>query len=223
MKRSVLLVLALVLCLCVFTACKGPAEDVADSTPEVTVTPTPAPTPVPTPDVPVTPNVVVTTPDEQEVIPEDVNVEIYGEEEVVSMSSVGGNFASVGGPRFTLLVDQTRYQVNDVGGYCYITMNTGMSGDVYAEIGFRSGMTADGLKGSILNEYGVMSTVSDLGREQLGKNSVYHMRGETVQNIFDVYLIDTNGGCVTLVTSTTAETEAHRARLTASLETLELN
>ena len=31
------------------------------------------------------------------------------------------------------------------------------------------------------------------------------------------------GGCVTLVTSTTAETEAHRARLTASLETLEIN
>ena len=62
----------------------------------------------------------------------------------------------------------------------------------------------------------------DLGSEQLGSNSVRHVRGETIQNIFDAYLIDVDGGCVTLVTSTTAETEAHRARLTASLETLEI-
>ena len=223
MKRKVLLALVLALCLLVLSGCKGPGEDATTPDGEVTITPSPTPTPIPTPDVPITPEVVVTVPeDEDEVTPEDVSVEIHGEEEVVSMTTVSGTFASVGGPQFRVLVDQSRYLVNDIGGYCYITMNTGMSGDVYAEIGFRSGQSADSIGTSILNEYGVMSTVTDLGREQLGNNAVRHLRGETVQNIFDVYLIDAQGGCVTLVTSTTAETEAHRVRLTASLETLEL-
>lgn len=223
MKRLTYLILMLVLCLSCLVGCKDGQGEVNTPNTEVTVTPTPTATPIPTPDVPVTPEVVVTTPNaQQELQPEDVNVEIHGEEEVVSMTAVSGTFASAGGPNFTLLVDQERYQVNDVNGYCYITMRTGMSGDVYAEIGFRAGQTADSIGTGILNEYGVMSTVTDLGTEQLGKNNVVHLRGETVQNIFDVYLLDTDGGCVTLVTSTTAETEAHRARLTASLETLEI-
>ncbi|MBQ3011879.1 MAG: hypothetical protein IJD81_11875 [Oscillospiraceae bacterium] len=224
MKRLILSVLAIALCLGCFAGCKSGEGSVTTPNTEVTATPTPTATPIPTPDVPVTPEVVVTTPNvQQEQQPADVNVEIHGEEEVVTMTAVSGTFASAGGPSFTLLVDRERYQVNDVSGYCYITLRTGMSGDVYAEIGFRSGQTADSIGTGILSEYGVMSTVTDLGREQLGNNSVIHLRGETVQNIFDVYLLDTNGGCVTLVTSTTAETEAHRARLTASLESLEIH
>jgi len=224
MKRLIVFVLALVLCLGCFSGCKSGTEEIIKPDAEVTATPTPTVTPVPTPDVPVTPEVVVTTPDAQEeILPEDVNVEIHGEEETVSMTAVSGTFASAGGPNFTILVDQERYQVNDVGGYCYITMRTGMSGDVYAEIGFRSGQSADSIGTGIMNEYGVMSTVTELGTEQLGSHSVRHIRGTTVQNTFDVYLLDTNGGCMTLVTSTTAETEAHRARLTASLATLEIN
>lgn len=224
MKRLICLVLMSVLCLSFLTGCKDGTGSVNTPNTEVTITPAPTATPIPTPDMPVTPEVVVTQPEtQQEIVPEDVNVEVHGEEEVVSMTVVSGTFASAGGPNFTLLVDQERYQVNDVGGYCYVTMRTGMSGDVYAEIGFRAGQTADAIGTSILNEYGIMSTVTELGREQLGENSVLHVRGETVQNIFDVYLLDVSGGCVTLVTSTTAETEAHRSRLTASLETLEIN
>lgn len=224
MKRLILSVLMLALCLSCLAGCKDGQATVSNSNEEVTGTAIPTVTPIPTPDVPVTPEVVVTAPDaQQEVLPEDVNVEIHGEEEVVSMSAVSGTFASAGGPDFTVLVDRERYQVNDVGGYCYITLQTGMSGDVYAEIGFRSGETAQQIGTSILQEYGMMITVTDLGTEQLGNNSVLHVRGETIQNIFDAYLLDVDGGCVTLVTSTTAETEAHRARLTASLETLEIH
>lgn len=224
MKRLFLLVLIPALCLCVLTGCKSGTNETNVPNGEVTYTPTPTATPIPTPDVPATPEVVVTVPNNtQEVRSEDVNVTIYGEEETVSMTTVSGSFASAGGPSFSLLVDRERYQVNDISGYCYVTLRTGMSGDVYAEIGFRSGETADSIGTSILNEYGVMSTVTDLGIEQLGDHTVKHVRGETVQNIFDVYLLDTNGGCITLVTSTTDETEAHRARLTASLETLEIN
>jgi len=223
MKRLILSALMLALCLSCLAGCKDGQGSINTPNEEVTGTTIPTVTPIPTPDVPVTPDVVVTTTNtQQEVVPEDVNVEIHGEEEIVTMTAVSGTFASAGGPEFTVLVDQERYQVNDVGGYCYITLRTGMSGDVYAEIGFRSGQTADGIGTSILQEYGMMTTVTDLGSEQLGSNSVRHVRGETIQNIFDAYLIDVDGGCVTLVTSTTAETEAHRARLTASLETLEI-
>lgn len=224
MKRVILWVLMLTVCLSCLAGCRDGQGTINTPNEEVTSTAIPTVTPIPTPDVPVTPEVVVTTPDaQQEVLPENVNVEIHGEEEVVSMTAVSGTFASAGGPDFTVLVDQERYQVNDVGGYCYITLRTGMSGDVYAEIGFRSGQTAAEIGTDILNEYGVMSTVTDLGSEELGKNSVLHVRGETIQNIFDAYLVDVDGGCVTLVTSTTAETDAHRARLTASLETLEIH
>lgn len=224
MKRLILSVFVPILCLLCLAGCKDGQESINTPNGEVTANVTATVTPIPTPDVPVTPEVVVTTPNPQQVTgPEDVNVEIHGEEETVTMTSVSGTFASAGGPDFTLLVDQERYQVNDVDGYCYITLRTGMSGDVYAEIGFRSGQTADSIGTGILNEYGVMSTVTDSGSEQLGKNTVRHLRGETVQNIFDVYLLDVDGGCVTLVMSTTAETEAHRARLLASLETLEIN
>jgi len=224
MKKLLLSVLVLVLCVSCLCGCKSGENETNMPNGEVTTTPTPTATPIPTPEVPVTPEVVVTTPDtQQEILPEDVNVEIYGEEETVSMTAVSGTFASAGGPNFTLLVDQERYQVNDIGGYCYITLRTGMSGDVYAELGFRPGQTADSIDKGILDEYGVMSTVTKLGREPLGSYDVVHFRGETVQNIFDVYLLDVSGGCMTMVTSTTAETEAHRARLTASLETLEIN
>lgn len=223
MKQLILLVLAVGLCLGCFSGCKSGTDEITKPDGEVTATPIPTVTPIPTPDVPVTPEVVVTTPGTQEeTLPRNVNVEIHGEEEIVTMDPVSGSFAAAGGPRFTLLVDQSRYQVNDVGGYCYITMQSGMSGDVYAEIGYRAAQTADSIGTAILDEYGMMSTVTDLGTEQLGNHSVRHVRGETVQNIFDVYLVDTADGCVTLVMSTTSETEAHRARLTASLETLEL-
>lgn len=223
MKRWIVLVLAVAVCMGCFSGCTSGTDEVKQPDGDVAGTPTVTVTPIPTPDVPVTPDVVVNVNDTQtQQVPEDVNVEIHGEAETVSMSPVSGSFASAGGPQFTILVDQERYQVNDVGGYCYITMRSGMSGDVYAEIGFRQGQSAADIGTSILNEYGMMSTVTDLGTEQLGNHSVVHVRGETIQNIFDVYLLDVSGGCVTLVTSTTSETEAHRARLTASLETLEI-
>lgn len=224
MKRLMVLGLVFALSLSCLAGCGGPGGTGETPDVQVTATPTPTLTPIPTPDTPATPDVVVAPPGANpETTPEVVNVPIYGVDEEVSMTAVNGSFASSGGPAFTLLVDQERYQVNDVGGYCYITLRTGMSGDVYAEIGYRPNSNSDALSASILSEYGVMNTEKNLGMEQLGSHTVLHLRGETIQNIFDVYLLDVDSGCVTLVTSTTAESEAHRARLTASLETLELS
>ena len=138
------------------------------------------------------------------------------------MTSVSGTFRSKGGPEFTVLVDQSRYRINDVSGYCYITLSTGMSGDVYAEIGFRPGVKAEDIGTEILDEYGIMGIKEEPEEVRLGDKDVRHIRGKTVQNIFDVYLLDTEGGCLTAVLSTTPQTKAHYARLTASLESLEI-
>lgn len=223
MKRLFLVGLVCLMLLCGLMGCTGPGEDITAEEPTPTPTAEPTPTPIPTPDTPVTPEVVVTTPQagaQQQT--EDVTVQVHGEDEVISMSDVSGSFASAGGPSFTLPVDKQRYQINDVGGYCYITLRTGMSGDVYAELGFRANTAAADIGTGILDEYGFMSTKEDLGTEQLGSNTVRHIRGETVQNVFDVYLLDTRSGCVTMVLCTTSETKAHHDRLTAFLEGLEI-
>lgn len=69
----------------------------------------------------------------------------------------------------------------------------------------------------------MMNNTLDFGEETLGSYTVHHVRGETIQNVFDVYLLDTNGGCMTMVVSTTSETTAHRDRLTGILETLQIS
>ena len=138
------------------------------------------------------------------------------------MSPVSGSFAHEGGPKFRLLVDKSRYQVNDVGGYSYITLPTGMSGDVYAELGFRPDTKAEDMGTEILDEYGIMGVKEEPKSEWLGNNRVSHLHGKTVQNEFDVYLLDTEGGCMTIVLSTSPYTTAHRARLMATLESLEI-
>lgn len=219
MKRVLAAMLSCVLAVSLLTGCGGPGGDSVDSAAEPTATPAPTATPVPTPETPVSPEAVVTVPKAEET-PTPVDVEIHGEAETVDMITYNGSFAANGGPNFSVLVDESRYQVNDMGGYCYITLRTGMSGDVYAELGFRGGQTSETIGTSLLGEYGTMVAVSDLGTEALGNNTVRHVRGETIQNVFDAYLLDTIDGCMTMVVSSTADTATHRTRLVASLESL---
>lgn len=168
MKRVLAAMLSCLLAASLLTGCGGPGGGAAEPTP--TPIPTPTATPIPTPETPVSPDAVVTTPEAEET-PTPVDVEIHGEAETVDMTAISGSFAANGGPSFTVLVDAGRYQVNDMGGYCYITLRSGMSGDVYAELGFRQGQTAQQIGTSLLSEYGTMRTVSDLGTETLGSTS----------------------------------------------------
>ena len=210
MKRLIALTLAVLMLLC----CGCTPTDAA-------VTVTEEPTPTPMPDVPVTAQTVVDKPKADAALV-DVAVTIHGEEEIIPMTPVNGSFAHEGGPKFTLLVDKSRYVVNDVSGFCYITLSTGMSGDVYAELGFRANVKSEEIGTEILDEYGIMGVKEAPETEWLGNNRVRHIHGETVQNVFDVYVIDTEGGCLTAVLSTSPYTTAHYARLMATLETLEI-
>ena len=209
MKRLFALTLALLLLCC---GCTSGAD---------AVLPEESPTPTPIPQIPAAVETVLDKPD-KDAVPVDVAVVIHGEEERIPMTPVSGSFAHEGGPKFTLLVDKSRYQVNDVGGYAYITLPTGMSGDVYAELGFRPDMKAEDMVTDILDEYGIMGIKEEPESEWLGNNRVSHVHGKTVQNEFDVYLLDTEGGCMTVVLSTSPYTTAHRARLMATLESLEI-
>lgn len=216
MKRPIALLVICLLLICGMAACGGVAETVESA-------PTPTVEPTPRPDIPGIPQSVVTTPQPgTEAYTEEVTVQVHNEQEVISMTEVTGTFAAAGGPDFRLLVDKGRYQVNDVGGCCYVTLRTGMSGDVYIELGFRADTKASDFDTALLDDYGIMGVREDLGEEWLGSNKVRHLRGQTVQNVFDVYLMNTEGGCMTAVLSTTTSTKAHCARLTASLETLEI-
>lgn len=213
MKRNTFtLLLALVLCLSLFSGCRA-----AD--PEPTPTPTPSETVEITPDVP---NTIVDVTD-PETTPEtdDFTVEVEGIPEQVSMTLVSGSFRHMGGPEFSLYVDKTRYQVTDVDGYCYITLEAGDS--IYGEIGFRPDTDAETLSAAFLREYGNMQQTQDGGDVTLGDYTARHLTGETMTSVFDAYLIDVDGGCVTLVICTPGEAvEGHGIRLLASFETLKL-
>ncbi len=210
MKRLIALTLACLMLLCCGCTPSGEELPVAEQ-----------PTPTPMPQVPVAVETVLDKPKgDLELV--DVAVTIHGEEEIIPMTPVSGSFAADGGPAFTLLVDKSRYQLNDVSGYAYITLPTGMSGDVYAELGFRPCVKSEDIGTEILDEYGIMGIKEPGAQEWLGNNRVRHLHGKTVQNEFDVYLLDTEGGCMTVVLSTSPQTTAHRARLMATLESLEI-
>ena len=205
MKRLI----ALALCLLLLAGCGGTVAE--------TVTPTPEPTPR---TVPLPVQTVVTA-----IGSDTCTAAVEGQSgtEAVTMTEVLGTFAHLGGPDFRLYADLARYQINDTGTCCYMTLHTGMSGDVYGELGFRFGARSEELAETLPNEYGNILLCGDFGMEQLGDHSVRHVRGETVQNIFDVYLLDTPEGCITMVISSTAQTEHHRNRLLASFERLKIS
>lgn len=206
------MLLALVLCLSLLTGCH-------------TADPEPTPTPTPSADVEITPDIpnTIVNVEDPETTPatEEFTLELEGIPEDVSMTEVKGTFAHMGGPAFSLYVDKTRYEVTDVDGYCYITLEAGDS--VYGEIGFRPDTDAKTLSGTLLREYGNMQRTEDLGTVALGENTAHEITGATMYSVFDAYLIDVEGGCVTVVICTPTEAvEGHGTRLLASFETLTL-
>lgn len=179
MKQKLCVLLALCLLLCPLAACQKT---------------TPDPTPTPTPDD--GPQTIVDVPDENE-LPNLKDTTVNGEE--VTLTLVTGSFRRTGGPDFSLYVDKVRYQVNDVEGCCYITTD---EGSTYAEIGFRPDTDAETLSGAFLAEYGVLQDSSDGGEVEFGANTARTLAGRTMDNALEAWLVDVEGGCVTMVVCT---------------------
>lgn len=176
MKRNLFALLALCLMMGSLWGCQK-------SDPE----PTPAPTPTQGPQT------IVDVHDENEQ-PDTMNTTVNGED--VTLTLVTGSFQRSGGPDFSLYVNKTRFQVNDVDGCCYLTTDEGRT---YAEIGFRENTDAEMLSATFLREYGNLQDSSDLGEQTLGENTARQLAGYTMDSAFEAWLIDVEGGCVTLV------------------------
>lgn len=151
--------------------------------------PAPEPTPTPTQG----PQTIVNVPGEDE-LPETKNVTVNGEEAILTL--VTGSFGRTGGPDFSLYVDKNQYKVNDIDGCCYITTD---EGSTYAEIGFRPDTDAETLASGFLREYGNMQDESDLGEQVFGDHTARRLAGRTMDSAFEAYLVDTDGGCLTMV------------------------
>lgn len=167
---------------------------------------------------------IVDVPKEDD-LPETKNEMVNGEE--VTMTLVSGSFARLGGPDFSLYVEKERYTVNDVEGCCYLTDDAGTT---YAEIGFRENSTAETLSGTFLREYGNMQENSDDGNQDFGDYTARKLGGYTMDSSFEAFLIDVDGGCVTLVVcsplgdaSPDSAVMSEAARLIQSLQTITLS
>lgn len=186
--------------------------------------PEPTPTPTPTPAVDTTPHIPgsIVEPPDPDATPEteDFILDLEGMEDQVTMTLVEGQFPD--GPKFSLYVDKERYTVNEVDGYCYITTDEGDS--LYAEIGYRPGVTADALSGTLLREYGNLQSSERYGETEVSDYTAIHVGGRTMTSLYNAYLIDLEGGCVTLVLCYPPEAaEGAGVRLMASLDTLVLS
>ena len=207
MKRTLAYFLALCLLLGALGACNR-----TNQPPEETPEPTEKPQTI----------VKVPEPDQP---PETMSETVNGEE--VTLTLVSGSFQRTGGPDFSLYVDKNRYQVNDVDGCCYITTD---EGSTYAEIGFRPETDAETLSAGFLGEYGNLQDSSDLGEQTLGSNTVRKLAGRTMDSAFEAFLLDTDGGCVTMVVcspigdmSPMSATATDAVRLVDALRTLTLS
>lgn len=182
--------------------------------------PDPDPTPTPTQG----PQTIVDVPQSGDQ-PETKQEMVNGEE--VTMTLVSGSFSRLGGPDFSLYVEKDRYTVNDVEGCCYLTDDPGTT---YAEIGFRENMTAETLSGTFLREYGNLQESSDDGDADFGDYTARRLAGRTMDSALEAWLIDVDGGCVTLVVchpfmdaSPINSVMPEAARLVQSLQTITLS
>lgn len=207
MKRNYCLLLALCLLLTSLWGCKK-------------TTPDSEPTPTPTQGS----QTIVDVPKDDD-LPETKNEIVNGEE--VTMTLVSGSFSRLGGPDFSLYVEKDRYTVNDVEGCCYITDDAGTT---YAEIGFRENMTGEQLSGTFLREYGNLQSSSDDGVAEFGDYTARKLAGRTMDSNFEAFLVDVEGGCVTMVVcspvgelSPISSIMPEAARLIQSLQTITLS
>lgn len=207
MKRKLCALLALCLLLGSLWGCKKTDPD-------------PDPTPTPTQG----PQTIVDVPKDDD-LPETMDTTVNGEE--VTMTLVSGSFSRLGGPDFSLYVEKDRYTVNDVEGCCYLTDDAGTT---YAEIGFRENVTGEQLSGTFLREYGNLQSSSDDGDTDFGEYTARHLAGQTMDSVFEAFLVDVDGGCVTMVVcspigdaSSLGSVMPEAARLIQSLQTITLS
>ncbi len=145
-----------------------------------------------------------------------------GEEEQQA-TLVAGSFALRGGPDFSLYLDQTRFQLIENQGRCYFCpQNDG--GDLYLEVAYFNGVHSDRLAPSVFQDYGIIIQASDVEDAELNGQTAKHVTAKTMENHFEAYVLDSDGGSVTLVfCGSDAISETTQQALIASMQSFQLS
>ena len=145
-----------------------------------------------------------------------------GDEELQA-TLVAGSFALRGGPEFSLYLDQSRFQLIENEGRCYFCpQNDG--GDLYLEIAYFNGVGAARLAPSVFQDYGLIIQASDVEDTELNGHAAKHVTARTMENNYEAYVLDTGGGCVTMVfCGSDVVSESDQQALHASMQSFQLS
>ncbi len=128
--------------------------------------------------------------------PSETNLPVENEEQ--QMTLVAGSFAQRGGPDFSLYLDPSKFQMIENEGRCYFCPQNG-AGELYLEVAFFHGVTSDVLAASVFQDYGIIIQKDDVQDVQLNGQDAKHVSAKTMENHLEAYVLNTDGGSVTLV------------------------
>ena len=131
--------------------------------------------------------------------PVETTVPVDDEEH--SLTLVAGSFALRGGPDFSLYLDQSVFQLIENAGRCYFAPQSDAS-NLYLEIAYFSGVTADALAASVFQDYGIIIQKDAVEDTEFSGQSAKHVQAKTMENQLEAYVLDTDGGSVTLILCT---------------------
>ena len=153
--------------------------------------------------------------------PAETSLPIGDEEQLATL--VAGSFALRGGPDFSLYLDRSRFQLIENEGRCFFCpQNDG--GDLYLEIAYLNGVTAEQLAPSVFHDYGIIIQAGDVEDAELNGHAAKHVTAKTMENDFEAYVFDSESGCITLVfCSSDAISESAQQALHASMQTFQLS
>lgn len=136
---------------------------------------------------------------------------------------VAGSFALRGGPDFSLYLDRSRFQLIENEGRCYFCpQNDG--GDLYLEIAYFNGVSAERLAPSVFQDYGIIIQAGDVEDAELNGQAAKHVTAKTMENQFEAYVLDSESGCVTLVfCCSDAISKTTQQALLSSMQTFQLS
>ena len=153
--------------------------------------------------------------------PAETSLPLGDEEQLATL--VAGSFALRGGPDFSLYLDRSRFQLIENEGRCFFCpQNDG--GDLYLEIAYLNGVTAEQLAPSVFHDYGIIIQAGDVEDAELNGHAAKHVTAKTMENDFEAYVFDSESGCITLVfCSSDAISESAQQALHASMQTFQLS
>lgn len=143
-------------------------------------------------------------------------------EQALDANLISGSFALRGGPDFSLYLDAKTFQLIETEGRCYFAP-TDDSGTLYLEITFYPNVASQALSESILWDYGVIIQSDTPEQAKLNGQNALHLEAKTMETQLEAWLLDVNGGCVSLtLCAPGGDSSAKYQSLAASMQTFAL-